>query len=277
MTSYALAIPIVNTSSARSVLESFPHLAYAVKQVAGAAQARWMGYAGGAPLPNGRAIQSRTGVYLRSIQSRQLSAFAHEVFSDAPHAKALEEGMPAYDMKRMLNTSLKVRVNAKGERYLIIPFRWGTPGAVTFGANVMTHEVMDLWRTLKASRVTGMGKRASGTGAYDIHTRKPIEVDQRKYQWGGRVTKEHLSAADVHGQAARRMTGMVHFQDANGGHGQYLTFRVMSEKSSGWITRAVPGFYPARATADWVRKVAPQAFSEAAKMDIQNAIEERLR
>lgn len=277
MTSYAVSVPIVNPSSARSVLESFPHLAYAVQQLTEAAQARWMAYAGGSPLPNGRSIQSRTGVYLRSIQSRKFSDFAYEVFSDAPHAQALEEGMPAHDMKRMLDTSLKVRVNAKGERYLIIPFRWGTPGTVTFGTNVLTHEVMDLTLKLKASRVTGTGTRPSGTGAYDIHSRKPIEVSQDKYKWGGRITKAQLSAAGVGGEAARRMTGMVRFQNPSGGHGERLTFRIMTEKSSGWITRAVPGFYPARATADWVRSLAPQAFAEAAKLDIQNAIEERLK
>lgn len=260
--------------------ELFPNLAYAVQQVAQRGQAVWMGYAGGDPLPGGEVIHSRTGAYLRSIQLVQTGAFSAEIFSELPYARIVEEGAPARDMKRMLDTSMKVRVSKSGKRYLIIPFRWGTHGAVGMGKNVMPQSTHDLWRdpasALTPSRVTGMGKRVSGTGAHDVKTRSPYLVPQRQYHWGGRLTAQMLHASGVHGQAAKRMAGMVNFKkpagEGGGSHSQFLTFRVMVEGSSGWLAPAQPGKYPARTTADKIRPVAQKAFGKAVAADLKRAM-----
>jgi hypothetical protein len=109
---------------------SFPTLAFAVRSIGEAAHRQWVAYASGLPLPDGKVINPRTGEYARSIQLRQTGPFSAEVYTDLPYARGIEEGTPARDMKRMLNSSLKVRVTAKGKRYLIIPFRWNTPNSV---------------------------------------------------------------------------------------------------------------------------------------------------
>lgn len=254
---------------------SLPNLARAVQKITAAAQARWQAYAGGAPLPDGTTISARSGGYLKSIQSRELGEFESEVFSDSPYALSIEEGMPARDLKKMLDTSLKVRVSKDGKRYLIIPFRWGTPGAVGFGRNVMPEAVHVLGQAMTPSRVIGMTTRASGTGAWDPKTRAPFQVPQRKYLWGDRLKHEQLADAGVFGQAAKRMAGMVKFQNPSGEtggakHSQYLTFRVMTEDSRGWLAPATPGKHPARAVADQFRPLAEKAFSEALAADVRN-------
>lgn len=261
--------------------ELFPNLSYAVQEIAQRGQVIWMGYAGGAPLPDGSTIQARSGAYLRSIQLSQAGPFSAEIFSELPYARIIEDGAPARDMKRMLDTSMKVRISKTGKRYLIIPFRWGTPGTTGFGRNVMPPEVHAAWRdptsAMTPSRVTGMSKRPSGNSAYDVRTKSPFLVSQRQYHWGGRLTKPMLNGMGIHGQAARRMAGMVNMQNpsGNGGggkHSSFLTFRVMVEDSPGWLAPAQPGKHPARTTADRLRPVAEQAFGAAVVTDLKQIL-----
>lgn len=273
MTTFKVGVIIPIPDGAPITKKSLPHLSYAVKRVAGHGQQIWQGYASGAALPDGRQIRARSGGYMKSIQRRELGDFREEVYSDSPYAKPLEEGMPARDLKKMLDTSSKVRVGKTGKRYLIIPFRWDTPGA-TQENRPMGQEVHDIMRqkAFAASHIIGMATRPSGLGAYDIHTRKMMVVPQRLYKWGDRLKAEHLDEAKVFGVQRRRMLGMVKMQNrigqGGGKHSQYLTFRVMSEGSSGWVARAVPGYFPARATAEHLQPLAEQAFRAAVKQDV---------
>jgi hypothetical protein len=70
-----------------------------------------------------------------------------------------------------------------------------------------------------------------------------------------------------------RMAGMVRFRNPKpkkaGQHTQFLTFRVMSEKSSGWKMPEQPGRWPARTVADQMRPIAEEEFRQAAEADIR--------
>lgn len=175
----------------------------------------------------------------------------------------------------MLDSSLKVRISKTGKRYLIIPFRHGTPGTVGF-QSAMPPEVYDLWKGLRKSRLVNTGTRVSGTGAFDIRTRNPLLVPARRYHWGDRLALAQLQAAGVHGERARRMRGMVHFQNptgrGGGRHGQYLTFRNMTEGSKGWLTRGTAGYWPARTTAEQLWPEAEKAFAEAVEEDVRSQL-----
>jgi hypothetical protein len=258
--------------------DSFPHLAYAVARLAEHGQQTWKAYAGGKPLPNGKVLHARSGRYMRSIQLRKTGDFSCEIYNDAPYASEIERGTPPRDLKKMLNTSFKVRRSKSGKRYLIIPFRWGAPtsqvgkdGKTPSGLRMMPPEVHEAWRNLKASRIKGVGWRASGTGAWDIKTRAPAKVGARSYRWGDRMGDEQLKDLGVHGRMRRHMSGMVHLQNRSGGqgkHGQYLTFRVMTEDSKGWLAPARPGLYPARAVADEMEPLSRAAFEAAVERDV---------
>ena len=252
--------------------DTFPHLAAAVRQITLYAHERWVQYAMGAPLPNGLTINNRTGEYARSIMEREIGPFAGIVESHLPYARAIEEGSPARDMKRILNTSLKVRLSKTGARYLIIPLRADKHSG-------LPDSVANWWQQGKtSSSVTGTYRRQSGTGAYDIKTRQLITVPGWRYAWGDRLKKADLAGLGVTGQAAKRLEGMVRFANpggkAGGGaktgsHSQLVTFRVMSERSRGWIAPAQPGKFPARTVADQVRPLAAEMFKAAVQEDIK--------
>jgi hypothetical protein len=251
-----------------------PNVGGAVARLADKGQEMWQAYAAGGPLPDGKRIHSRSGAYLKSIHVRQLGELSYEVYSDLPYADAIERGSPARDLKRMLDTSAKVRMSKAGKRYLIIPFQWGTPGTIGFGANVMPESIHEIARRLSPSRIIGSGSRASGHGAYDVVTRKPIRVEQRLYQkpWGDRLQASAISAAGVHGMPQRRMAGMVKMQ----GHDQkgskqtsYLTFRNMVEGSPGWLAPAREGLWPARTVARKLFPAAEEVIKAAVAADVQ--------
>jgi hypothetical protein len=250
--------------------DAFPNLSYAVQNLAVKAQEQWMRYARGEPMPDGRSIGIRSGGYLRSIQLRQVNDFAAEVYSELPYATALEEGMPARDMKKMLGSSWKVRVSKKGKRYLIIPFRHDTPGSVQ--GNPMPQAVHEWWKApnREASHITGAHERVSGALGSSIATRRQMTVPGRSYHWGSRLSKAALQGLGADQAQVRRMAGMVHFRNPeSGGHSSFITFRVMSEDSPGWQAPATPGFWPARTTSDQLRPIAETIFARALQTDIQ--------
>lgn len=254
----------------------FPTLSHAVRRLAEGAHAQWVRYAMGEPLPSGQVITPRSGTYGRSIQLRQHGPFSAEVYSNLPYAVSIEQGLPARDMKRMLDSSLKVRLTKDGRRYLIIPFRHNAPTSVL--GNQMPKEVHDWWQDSgrQPSAIIGTYRRPSGTGAYDWRTRQLITVPGRTYTWGSRLTKNDLAALGITGEAAKKLVGMVNFRkpDARGGaaHSKYLTFRTMVEGSKGWQAKAVEGKWPARTVAQQFGSIAEEVFRKAAEEDVRRVL-----
>jgi hypothetical protein len=205
--------------------------------------------------------------YFKSIQSRFTGPFSAEVWTDYKLAEEIETGRPPKDLKRMLDSSLKVRMSKDGRRYLFIPFRHNTPGNEAL-AQAMPQEIYDIVGSseFEKSRVIGRGWRESGTGAFSIKTREPYKVRTRQYVWGSRLGSGLLPA----GQDYKHYAGMVRFDTSSGNQksSQYLTFRTMSEKSKGWIIPARPGLNIAQGVADRLRPLADQAFADAIKRDI---------
>lgn len=239
----------------------FRNLQQSVQDVAEAGVERWQA-----------AIMSAPGIwrgeaeaYAATVRARQLGAFEWEIVSDYKYVEDIERGRPARDLKVMLNTSMKVRVSAKGKRYLIIPMRHNTPGSGAH-ARPMPKAVYREARGLSASAVTGHGTRLSGTGAWDIKTKAPARVRARKYLWGDR-----LAAGVVPKMKKAHKTdlyaGMVRFKESSGGS-TYMTFRVMSENSGGWIVPAKPGLWLAKTVAESLERTARIDFAEAVSRDI---------
>lgn len=146
-----------------------------------------------------------------------------------------------------------------GKRYLIIPFRHtlsSMPAAVRGGAKLLTK-----------SQVTGMGVRQSGTGAWDIKTRAPLLVPQRKYKWGDRLPSGlALKKADHH--KTDIYAGMVRMNTSagKGKSSAYLTFRTMMEGSAGWITKPVPGVFHIPRLAKDIEPLACQLLQSALRL-----------
>lgn len=206
--------------------------------------------------------------YAASISWKMTGDLSAEVSADYRYAQQIEQGRPARDLKRMLDTSMKVRTSKTGKRYLIIPFRHNTTGYNAHAPDMPDH-VYRQAKKLKPSSVTGMGSRLSGTGAHDIHNQQPIRVPQAKYLWGGRLGAGSMGP-NPKGKVDR-YAGMVRFLDTST-KGQkksvYMTFRVMVEGSPGWVIKPQPGLHIAQDVADKMRPHAQEEFLAAIKGEI---------
>lgn len=259
-----LVLPQLPTGPLEDLL---PRTKAAIRLGSQSARAQWVLYATGQePVRDGRRMMVRSGDYARSITERELGPFSWQVSSDSPHANALEDGMPAYDMKRALQTSAKVRISKDGHRYLIIPFRHGTPGSTSF-QSVMPAAVHEAAKALSPSRIKSLFQVPNAIGLHSMSTQQSVMVTRRKYTYGDRLPAGLAEKSKPH-HATDRFAGLMRFDKPGGGHSTYMTFRVMSDKSTGWIRPAVPGYHPARDTADLLRPKIEAMIQEALQADI---------
>ena len=198
--------------------------------------------------------------YAGSITWTMTGDFSGYVEATYKHAEEIETGRPARDLKKMLDTSMKVRQAKDGSRYLIIPFRHNTPGNDAHAPS-MSPAVYAQAKMLTASTITGHGRRQSGNGSWSLSTKAPATVRQRKYNWGDR-----LMGAGI----AKNQQGMVKMDTGTSGKkgSQFLTFRVMSEKSNGWIQKAQPGQNILSGVVQEMQPVAESFMSEAIKRSL---------
>lgn len=225
-----------------------PLMNQAVRAIAQATAANWRESVMRAKMWSGE-----KDAYANSIQAKMTGDFSAYVWADYGKAAEIETGRPPRDLKKMLDTSLKVRINKRGERYMIIPFRHGTPGS---NSNPMPQAVYQQASQLSASSIVAQSRRVSGTGAWDTKTRQPATVNKNIYSWGQRLDGPGVP---------RNMKGMYRFDTGAPGakRSSYLTFRVMTERSSGWIIPAQPGQYIAKKVADDMSPKAEAVFAEA--------------
>jgi hypothetical protein len=238
-------------SAVADAAELFPNQVRAIQGLAQLAQRRWVEYATGArALPDGRTLRAESGEYASSIKIRSEGVLKYVIFSDAPTARWIEQGTPAWDMRKLLQTSNKVRTGKDGQKYMIVPFQHRTPKALGV---TMTEDIHSWWmsrdRDNSSSVVSGHYTEPSvqaGGGS----------VTRNTYRWGNR-----LSAADLKGMGldpdglGKRFVGMVRFQHNEDKGGSYVTFRVLSERSKDprWLRKATRGYAPAAATLDFIQ------------------------
>lgn len=233
----------------------FPLMNQAVNAVAQATAANWRESVYRAKLWSGEKDR-----YAGSIKYEMTGDFTAFVWSDYQYAHDIETGRPPRDLKRMLDTSMKVRTSKDGWRYLIIPFRHNVPGANATG-RAMPQPIYQAAKLLSPSTIVGHGRRLSGTGAWSLKTQQAATVRQRQYSWGDRLEGEGVP---------RHMQGMVRMDTStkNQKRSTYLTFRVMSEKSKGWIVPAKPGQFIAQKVAEDMQPKAEAAFAEAVRRSL---------
>jgi hypothetical protein len=231
-----------------------PLLSQAVRAVAQQVQTNWI-----ESVQRARLRRGEKDAYAATIAWRSTGPFSALVQSDYQYDQEIENGRPARDLKRYLDTSAKVRRSAEGRRYLIIPFRHNTPGNEALGRS-MPADVYEIARQLTPSRVTGQTTRVSGLIASDVSTRKLLTVNQNRYKWGAAMPASATWARPRYAQ-------MYRFDTTTPGSGKssssYLTFRVMREGSGGWIIPPQPGQKLAEMVVNDMRLLAEKVFTEA--------------
>jgi len=229
---FDIEVDISEIAKARKVLElfgvdDFTNTAEAVIVSVGVVKQQWQ-YVAGATLKHS------TGAYNNSIvEEYELDGdpLAGRAICTHPAAHWLENGhMGSFDMKKALQTSDKVKVSKTGKRYLVIPFRHGTPGATTM-------------RSSYEKAGTNQMKRISGMPKNVFSKAKPLSPSVRnpetgKTKWGGRLpagtSDKGFKGKIKPKHKADPFSGMVRIPKQGGGS-EYITFRVMTEDSKGWI------------------------------------------
>jgi hypothetical protein len=233
---------------------SLPMTEKAMKTGASLIQQRWIDFANGAPLRGvAEPLKNPTGGYARSIHAKQTGTFEHEIYSETQIADWIDNGTDDLDMTKTHPFGPRSRVSQKtGYSYLIVPFRWGTPGAVGF-KNVMPIDVYNIARKFKKMETTRSA--ASAPDSDKTPNARGQMVGRAKYNKGyGR-----LNVGGIAGTLEQklRMRGMVRTTDSTGKNrsGGYLTFRIISanpEAKGGpknWVREGLPARHVTRAVA----------------------------
>lgn len=260
----------------------FPHLAQSVRNFVELAHQDWVQSIRQAQGVWSTGIGERIGDkerYEDSLQVKMTGDFAGEVWTDLKLAEQIDLGRPERDLKKMLDTSLKVRVSKKGYRYLIIPFLHQTPGQTAWN-QAMPAKIYLMAKKLPQSNITGTFMRPSGQGSKgpflsDPKTKGPMMTEGRSYQWNGRLPAG-LAPKLKSFHATDPFAGMVRMNEnsAKSKHSSYLTFRVMSEapqQARKWLVAPKPGLFLAKQVSEKIEKLAEGAFQYAVELDFKAA------
>lgn len=150
---------------------------------------------------------------------------------------AIEQGLPAFDMKEGMLKSKKVKTGKLGQQYITIPFRIGIPET---GFRVtMSNPTYQIARTLKGKQQLKQ-RQLKGKDA-EIRTRPFIQTQTKIYN-----EYKHKSSVFV---------GIQH--DTGKGHGHYMTMRRISNASQpqgsdpeSWIHRGIVAYKLAEVALD---------------------------
>jgi hypothetical protein len=271
---------------ARSGSGGFPSVSAALEDSAKGVRKIWQGFAGGGSLPGIESLKRPGGGYAKSIKTRNYGPFIHEVYSDAKVAEWIENGTEELDMKtthpfgpRSRLAKKKIKGSPKGYPqyrlvpYLIVPFRWGTPGT--------ERDPRVGFRNIIPQAIYGMiGNKENflrSTTRKTTHTEENFhhkDVERDEYDWGDRVLKEDVfsltdgNKEDYHTVGMVAMdTGISEKQETN-----YFTFRVISADSpqGSWIKPAMKPRPVTQTVANLARNGINDAVEAAIMGDLAN-------
>lgn len=215
--------------------------------------------------------QGERDAYAQSITWKMTGDFSGEVEATYKLAQEIETGRPPRDLKKMLDTSTKVRTTKTGKRFLVIPMRHNIKKLQSAGLYGMAS-------ALEASMVSGQGTRPSGevtnlsptTGMspaakqsqylLNPKTKTDVMVNRNTYNWGQRLTGKDVGKN-------KWAKGMVRMNTSAGGatSSAFMTFRIMMEGQKGWVIPAQPGLYIAKKVQEEMQPKAEAAFTGAIK------------
>lgn len=251
-----------------------PLVNQAVNGIAQATASRWIESVQRAKLWSGE-----KDAYAKTITYRMTGDFSAIVESDYRYAQDIETGRPARDLKKMLNTSMKVRRTKDGTRFLVIPMRHNVsamPAAVASAAKMLSASTITAQSQRRAGELTGFSlghgmvpmsekRQRRSPFAKDTATKQDVMVTKNHYNWGAKLMAGSMGP-NPKGKVDR-FAGMYRFDtsSAKAKSSTFLTFRVMSEKSKGWIIPAQPGQHIASDVAQEMQPVAEAFINEAVK------------
>lgn len=265
----------------------FAHTQAALEKLSTMYQETWIEAARGTSLPGLPFVINSTN-YQRTIQRRQISQTAWEIFSDYATrtglgvTELLERGHGPIDLKPGLLKGPKSRMGKHG-RYNIVSFRQGVPGSDVHRNNPMplsvyknfTQDVKraDAQRKAGASPVPGTSytsQSGSGKGSTVWGSRydKNSQLGRRS-----KIIKQKGQRLGTYTWKTGKYAGMVRMQQSTSRskRGGYFTFRVVSAASDpmSWIVPEQEPFPIRQAVIDFMRPYAEGILQEALEADIK--------
>jgi hypothetical protein len=250
---------------------TLPRTAAALNAGAELIQDTWQKYATGeTPMPG----LKPSGSYAKSIRTKPLGEFEHEIFSEAKIAERIENGTEELDMKKTHPYGPRSRVSKKGIPYLIVPFQWGTKeGTKRVGAkNIIPKQLLNMMLSKKFKKSTVKSDSQSPNAPRSPNARGEM-VARNTYTWGDRTRGSDFSGTI---EQKRFTNGMVRFEQGTAAdspqgkrYGGYFTFRVISANSpaNSWIKPATPALHVAEIVAKETRKDVEAMVDAAIKED----------
>jgi hypothetical protein len=228
---FAEALPLLEALAGTIGVESFPRYAAAAETISENAEILYKDYLLGKTLPSGKAVRNPAKEAAEGVVRKAAGVLQWDLMNTDDSAKGIEEGTDAFDMKSVLPKSKKARMG-KGGLYLIIPFRHGTPSAKYISP--MPQSVYKMAKQLAYSYHLGTvgSRKSAATGAI---------VPVFGYQWGDKL-KAGLAPKMKPEHKTDIYAGMYRFNGPK--QSEFITFRTMSQSSSGWIKKATPGLFP---------------------------------
>lgn len=187
-----------------------------------------------------RGVATRFAYNWKSVASRELNQ-TREQFTQAINVKhdgnsstvylnpnafipnAIEGGMAPYDMKVGMLNSPKAKVSSKGNRYLIIPFRFAVEGSVGTRADfagVMPKEISQMMQSAKVGATLGLG-------AISQKHRMPKSVELRNKIKAAGLDMGQATAQLDESEQTSKYEGLRRNAKGSG----YVNFRIVSDLS----------------------------------------------
>jgi len=211
--------------------------------------------------------------YVAGVKVRKNGPLDYTVYNDSKMAAGIENGTPQLDMKQTHPYGDKGRVANKGTKtnprwvpYLIVPFRWGTPGAWEgHFRNIIPDQI---YKTILAQRRAKIWERTTVTETTHEESNFWGEMVQRA-EYQGEEGKRGWGAM-LRGVGGNE-EGMSSFPDsANPRNSMYFTFRIISAESpaNSWIRPATAARKVAPNLATMYREALQAAVDDGLMEDI---------
>lgn len=167
---------------------------------------------------------------IRVVDTGRLQGTVMLDYSKDKLIKMIEEGANPFDMKKGFLDSAKVKVGKNGGRYLTIPFRWATPGAVgeadVFSGSMPSEVYTAVRKMDQTIPVAGGGMRTPGLNVTTLSA--PLQAVQMRKEIqdsrGKVLFKQYEHKTSIY-------QGITQQSDPATGQNRYFSFRRVSEKS----------------------------------------------
>jgi len=184
--------------------------------------------------------------YLKALKFEQLSPNAYLIFLDGDWPNKLEEGYGGYSIKDQLLSSKKivqvgsragepwVRTGAQGQKYAAVPFEH-KPHSKDKGSGNLADDI---------KKMTAMNR----AGREQKITKVFKDLD------GNPIVGKVATSSNTDNQFLKGLTKYQHVSESGKVSSVYMTYRIVSENSSGWNHPGFDGYGIFREAEAFVEK-----------------------